>query len=120
MAAPKTDEQSSMELSQKLSELQIEEILSCTKVETSDPTDPAHMNDIELGDLDEKIAEKLEEIKARSSTLMPKNSNGENSRWLLRQEPGAPKRRWLVTRNTENEVELSVDLMGLESKSEQG
>ncbi|KAH9456080.1 hypothetical protein MJO28_006095 [Puccinia striiformis f. sp. tritici] len=106
-------DQKKVDLPQKLSDLQIDDILSCTKVEATDPTDQAYLNDIELGDLDEKIAEKLNQIKARS---MPENPTGENSRWLLRQEPGAPKRRWLVARNIENEMEISVDLMGLEAK----
>jgi len=110
-------------LSEKLSELQIEEILSRTKVQESvEHTDPAAaiMHDIELGDLDEKIAQKLEQIKARSIPPLA-NPSGEASRWLLRQDPGAPKRRWLVARNTENELEISVDLTGLEAnKPEQG
>lgn len=115
-AAEMTDSQqqgSSKELlSEKLSELQIEEILSCTKVQESvEHTDPAAaiMHDIELGDLDEKIAQKLEQIKARSIPLLA-NPTGEASRWLLRQDPDAPKRRWLVARNTENEMEISVDV----------
>jgi hypothetical protein len=103
------ENQKKVDLPQKLSDLQIEEILSCTKVEATNPSDQAHLNDIELGDLDEKIAEKLDQIKARSAALMS-NPNGESSRWLLRQEPGAPKRRWLVARNIENEVEISVDV----------
>lgn len=114
----KTDHQNKLDV---LSELDVDEILSRTKVvQVTNTTDhQPHLNDIELDDLDHKIAEKLDQIKARSSLISNDPGGDHSSRWLLRQETGTNKPRWLVARSVENELEISVDLTGLDAKPEQ-
>ncbi|EGG08605.1 uncharacterized protein MELLADRAFT_61858 [Melampsora larici-populina 98AG31] len=101
------------ELEQKLSDFQLDDILSCTKIE---PTlTLAKFKDVELDDLDDQIALKLNELKKRCPTFS-QSQDSAPSNWILRQEnvpnddEATGKRRWLVTRNIENDVELSIDV----------
>lgn len=103
------------ELQQKLSTFQLDEILTCTKVEPASHS-LAKFQDVELDALDDQIASKLEELKKRSLFSQDQDTANQ-SNWLLRQECPSPdqpettvKRRWLVARNVENDVELSIDV----------
>ncbi|KAG0141466.1 hypothetical protein CROQUDRAFT_674096 [Cronartium quercuum f. sp. fusiforme G11] len=105
------------ELQQKLSAFQLDEILSCTKVEPASSL--ARFTDVELDDLDGQIEMKLAELKKLS--LFSQSQGTTQSNWLLRQECAPEtdttvKRRWLVARNIENDVELSIDLDELDHK----
>ncbi|KAH9809720.1 hypothetical protein DFH28DRAFT_988378 [Melampsora americana] len=110
-----------VELEQKLHDFQLDEILSCTKIE---PTlSLAKFKDVELDDLDDQIALKLNELKKRCPTFS-QSQDSTPANWILRQEnvpnedEATVKRRWLVTRSTENDVELSIDLDELANKPE--
>lgn len=110
-----------VELEQKLSEFQLDDILSCTKIEPS--LSLAKFKDVELDDLDDQITLKLNELKKRCPTFS-QTQDSAPSNWILRQEnvlnedEATVKRRWLVTRNIENDVELSIDLDELAHKPE--
>ncbi|MBW0542902.1 hypothetical protein O181_082617 [Austropuccinia psidii MF-1] len=106
-----------------LSEMPIDDILSYAKAEPLSSRQHPHLNDVELENLDEKISAKLKEIQMKSNERLAKGDAGEVGKWILREmiddKLGLVKRRWLVARNEENEVELSVDLSELEAKTEQ-
>lgn len=109
-----------IELPQQISGLKLDELISCSKIE---PTSTSKFNEVELDSLDEQIALKLNQLKQQSSLFSKDGTDSSQSNWVLRQEENlttndpqtspSSKRRWLVARSIENDVELSIDVRQL-------
>ncbi|MBW0463317.1 hypothetical protein O181_003032 [Austropuccinia psidii MF-1] len=114
----------SIDLPSKFAELEVDDILSCAKAELPPSRESSYQTDVQLDDLDVKISAKLKEVQRKSSQLISKGTsgNGGTATWVLREEinsnPAVSKQRWLVARNEDNEVELTLDLSELEAKTD--